>query len=278
MKFKSSIDETIFVSEIFPERSYMFDQDLKTGLSIIWNSGAPALFEVDGVERQLHENCLIFLTEYHTIGRFEFERLNVIQFNRLFYCVEEDDSEIGCKGLLFFGAAEVPKIIIPKERKKQFSLLWEIFMMEIEESDALKLEMLRALLKRFLILCLRVYKNQNYDLPSDNVNVGLIREYNYLVEQHFKMLTKVSDYARLLHKSPKTLANIFKKYAHITPLQVINERRLLEAKRLLKYSEQSIQEIAEMLNFPDVQSFSTFFRTRANLSPSQFRSNTTEGV
>ena len=216
MKFKSSINETIFVSEIFPERSYMFDQDLKTGLSIVWNSGATALFEIDGVERQLHENCVIFLTEYHTIDRFEFERLNVIQFNRLFYCVEEDDSEIGCKGLLFFGAAEVPKIIIPKERKKQFSLLWEIFMMEIEESDALKLEMLRALLKRFLILCLRVYKNQNYDLPSDNVNVGLIREYNYLVEQHFKMLTKVSDYARLLHKSPKTLANIFLQYTLVS--------------------------------------------------------------
>ncbi len=47
MKFQTAINETIFVSEIMPERSYMFDQDLKTGHSIVWNTGEKARFMID---------------------------------------------------------------------------------------------------------------------------------------------------------------------------------------------------------------------------------------
>jgi len=195
----------------------------------------------------------------------------VIQFNRPFYCVEEHDNETGCKGLLFFGSSHIPKITIPEERKKQFHFLWEVFLMEMEEADSLKLEMLRILLKRFLILFLRVYKKQNHNLPTDNVNVGLIREYNFLVEKNFKTHTKVSDYANLLYKSPKTLSNIFHKYIDKTPLQIINERRMLEAKRMLKYTDKPVREIAYELNFNDVRPFSHFFRSREGRPPSQFR-------
>jgi len=194
----------------------MFDQDLKTGLSIIWNIQGQARLMIDNEVITIEEDCAIFLTEFHQIDEFHFEKMNVIQFNRSFYCIDDHDHETGCKGLLFFGGAKIPKIAIPEEKKKQFRLLWEVFKMEMEETDGLKLEMLRNLLKRFLILFLRVYKNQNNNLPLDNVSVGLIREFNYLVEMKFNRLTKVSDYAKLLHKSPKTLSNIFKKKGFLT--------------------------------------------------------------
>lgn len=271
MKFQSPINETIFVAEIVPERAYMFDQDLKTGLSVVWNTGDMARFMIDNEEIMVEQDCMMFLTEYHRIENFEFEKMNVLQFNRSFHCVEEDDSQVGCKGVLFFGAADIPKIEIPTEQRRQFELIWEVFLMEMDESDLLKLEMLRALLKRFLILCLRVYKQQNINLPNDNVSVGIIREFNFLVEQHYKMYTQVADYARLLHRSPKTLSNIFKQYINKTPLQIINERRLLEAKRLLKYTDKTIQEIADEINFKDIQSFSNFFKTRVGKAPTQFR-------
>ena len=272
MKFQTKIDETIFVSEIVPERKYMFDADLKMGLSVIWNTGKKAQFMIDNELIVVNKNCIIFLTEYYNIDNFQFERMNVIQFNRQFYCVEEND-ELGCRGLLFFGESHVPKIIVPKERLEQFELLWKVLLMEMDEQDDFKLEMLKSLLQRFLILCVRTYKKQNHNLPAENINVGLIREYNYLVEMNFRKYSKVSDYARLLHKSPKTLANIFKKYIDKTPLQIINDRRLLEAKRMLKYTDATIQEISDELNFKDVPSFSHFFNARTGKPPSVFRSS-----
>ncbi len=277
MKFQSNINEVLFISEIRPTNKYMFNQDLKTGLSIVWNVGETAIITVDGKPIKLPKDSIVFLTELHQLGDIQFEKLNVIQFNRPFYCVEKHDSEVGCRGILFFGASEVPQIKIEAERLKQLQLIWKVFMMEMEdESDGLKQEMLQIMLKRFLITCVRIYKKDSYNIPTDHSSIGVIREYNYLVEKHFRTLTKVTDYAALLHKSPKTLANTFSKFIAKTPLKIINERRLLEAKRLLKYSDKPVQEIAYDLSFNDVQSFSHFFRTRMGQSPSLFRNELTD--
>lgn len=278
MKFQSNINEVLFISEITPTNQYMFNQDLKTGLSVLWNVGERTIVTIDGKEISIDENCAVFLTEFHQIENIVFDRLNVIQFNKSFYCVEKHDSEVGCRGILFFGASEVPKINIGKDRLKQLQLIWEMFLMEMEEeNDNLKLEMLQIMLKRFLITCVRIYKEDSLNLPSEGNQIALVKEFNYLVEKHFKTLTKVADYAKLLHKAPKTLANTFSKFIDKTPIKIINERRLLEATRLLKYSDKSIQEIAYELSFNDIQSFSHFFRSRIGQSPSAFKKELAEG-
>lgn len=271
MIYTGSLQEYLFVAEVTPERMYMFDQDLKTGLSVIWNAGRKAHFTIDHQPYEIGTNCIIFITGLHKINDYDFEKLNVIQFNRPFYCVENHDSAVGCKGLLFFGARSVPKITVLKEQLKPFEIMWQVFMMEIDESDELSLDMLRSLLKRFLILCLRIYKDQHYSLAKDSSSIGLIREFNYLVEKHYRTHTSVAAYSEMLFKSPKTLANLFKKHIDKTPLQIINERRLLEASRLLKYSDHSIQEIADILAFSDIQAFSHFFKKHTKETPSGFR-------
>ncbi len=249
----------------------MFNQDLKTGLSIVWNTGPEAMFMIDQEELSLATNCLIFLTEYHQIDDFDFARMNVIQFNRPFYCVEKDDAEVGCKGVLFFGARYIPKVQVPADRLRQFQLVWDSLMMEVEETDTFQLEMLRALLKRFLILSLRLYKQQELNVAEGPTGISLIREFNYLVEQHFRTLSRVADYADLLHKSPKTLTNTFRRYTDQSPLQVINDRRMLESKRLLRYTDKTMKEIAHEINFRDAQSFSHFFHQRVGEWPTDYR-------
>jgi len=93
MKFQSNINETLFISEITPTNKYKykFNQDLKTGLSVIWNVGKPAILKADGKELIIKKNCAAFLTEYHRIEDLQFDQLNVIQFNKPFYCVEKHD-------------------------------------------------------------------------------------------------------------------------------------------------------------------------------------------
>lgn len=271
MKFHSKTNEILFIGAITPSKDYMFKNDLKTGLSVVWNTGKAAHFIIDGKSLEIKKNCALFLTEFHQIEKVDFQTMNIIQFNKEFYCLEKHDDEVGCKGILFFGASDIPKIKIQADRLAHFNLLWEMFLMEMDEMDSLKKEMLRVMLKRFLIICLRVYKVQQHNLSVNDQNIGVVREFNYLVEQHFKDLTKVKDYATLLHKSPKTLSNIFKKYIDRTPLQIINGRRLLEAKRILQYSDASIQEISDELNFKDVPSFSHFFSKRQGMPPTSFR-------
>ena len=115
-----------------------------------------------------------------------------------------------------------------------------------------------------MILCTRIYKSQK---QYDALDSDLIRQFNYLVEEHHHKLHTVAAYAKLLHKSPKTLSNIFAQTGNKTPLQYIQDRIMLAARRLLHYSDNQVQEIAYELGYEDVQSFSRFFKRHEGVSP-----------
>ena len=146
-----------------------------------------------------------------------------------------------------------------------------MFAIEMVSKDDLQNDMLQMMLKRLLILCTRVYKEQTELTSFDKKQLDIVREYNYLVETHFKTKHQVADYAEMLNKSPKTLSNLFKKYNEKSPLQIIQSRTILEARRLLRYSDKSIKEIAYEIGYEDIQSFSRFFKKVEGSSPSEFK-------
>ena len=113
---------------------------------------------------------------------------------------------------------------------------------------------------------------------ADNLKSGfeIVRQYYNLVDEHYRTKKQVQDYADMLHKSPKTLSNIFSTCKLPSPLRVIHERVEAEAKRLLLYSNKSAKEIADILGFEDQASFSRFFKNMTGQSAVQFR-NTQEG-
>jgi len=114
------------------------------------------------------------------------------------------------------------------------------------------------------------------DLPQpdiSNVQMNTIREYNLLVEKYFREKHQVKDYADLLFKSPKTLSNLFHKYGKKTPRMVIHERIILEAKRLLLYSEKTAEEISYDLGYKNSGHFSKFFKKQEGVTPNIFRKN-----
>ena len=73
------------------------------------------------------------------------------------------------------------------------------------------------------------------------------------------------------------VSNVFSNISSKTPLQFIHQRRCLEAKRLLQYSEKQIQEIAYDIGFEDIQAFSRFFKKIEGVSPSFYRKNMVMG-
>jgi AraC-like DNA-binding protein len=219
---------------------------------------------------------MLFLTEFHKVKPIDISELHLLRFNRSFYCIVDHDYEISCKGLLFFGASTVPEIRLTPDVIQKFELLWSAFEMEMQEQDNLQVEMLQMMLKRFIILCTRIYKAQSDYHTMQQADQDIIREFNYLVEKHYRSLHKVSDYAALLHKSPKTLSNLFANRAQ-TPLQLIQNRKLLEAKRMLHYSSESVKEIAFELGFQETTTFSRFFKAQTGISPKTYREKSKSG-
>jgi len=269
--YKGSNGEYFEVIEITQKNCDIIISHRSSELSLLWFTTDNNQLKIDYVDHVFNTNDLTFITEFHKIEPDKIIGLKLLRFNKPFYCILDHDSEVGCKGVLYYGASNLPIIEIPKDDFEILEAVWKVLYMELESADSLQLEMLQMMLKRILILCTRIFKSQNNFQSIDKVKIDIIREYNYLVETHFKEMHSVVEYANLLNKAPKTLSNLFKKLGTKTPLQFIQDRLLLEAHRLLKYSDKPISDIGYELGFNDVQTFSRFFKNQEGVSPLEFK-------
>ena len=269
MKFTGATNELLELTTLESGASILREPN-ETSLSVLWFREDNNELIIDGKVHVFKKDQILFLTEFHKVSVTRKGAINFVRFNKPFYCVITHDDEVSCKGILFFGSVQLPVIQIPETDLDHFETLWKMFVLEMKSKDNLQIEMLQMMLKRYIILCTRLYKKQAKH-PKAKQEVDLIREFNFLVEHHFKSKHTVAEYAELLHKSPKTLSNVFSKFGSKTPLQYIQERKILEARRLLHYSNSPIKEVAYELGFNDIQTFSRFFKKYEGVSPSQFK-------
>ncbi|MBK5413291.1 helix-turn-helix domain-containing protein [Pseudomonas sp. TH31] len=92
-----------------------------------------------------------------------------------------------------------------------------------------------------------------------------------LVNRHFREHLSLNDYANRLGITVVTLGRLCHEQLGTTPMTLINARLILEAKRELAHSHQSVKQIAHGMGFSDVGYFSRFFRKHSQHSPSEFR-------
>ncbi len=276
MKIKGNTDEFIELTELDSGQCTIFNKPEPSSLTILWFQTNDYNFIIDGKNYSFTKNQIVFFTEFHKIEVTRKGTYKFLRFNRRFYCFIDHDVEVSCKGILFFGASQLPIITIQDEEIEHFQTLWKMFNIEMHSKDNLQISMLQMMLKRYLILCTRLYKEQHQfsNIKKENY---IMREFNFLVEQHFNTKHTVAEYAELLFKSPKTIYNIFSKIGSKTPLSYIQDRKMLEAKRLLYYTDIQIQDIAYKIGYNDIQAFSRFFKKQEGISPSKYREKTLLG-
>ena len=98
-----------------------------------------------------------------------------------------------------------------------------------------------------------------------------IREFESLIEKNFKKYHLVTEYAALLHITPNYLNAICSRRKGKAAGEVIRDRIILEAKRLLTHSDKTIMQIAYDLGFEDNSYFGRFFRKYCGQTPAGFR-------
>ncbi|NQX92798.1 MAG: AraC family transcriptional regulator, partial [Flavobacteriales bacterium] len=239
---------------------------------ILLSRCSSAVVNVDGVDMALENNSLLFLNpgSKFKVNEVEDEPI-LLEFNKQFYCVEIHDEEVSCNGLLFNGYPALPVLQLQETTLLKLEALHKVMVDELTEDD-IQLDMIKLLLKRWIILCTRDVKKQiGHDHDLDDQHIDVIREFSALVEKHFKTKHKVQDYADMLFKSPKTLSNVFHQYGNKSPKAIIHERIILEAKRQFHYTDHSVKEVAFELGFEDPGSFSRFFKKHTGMTVSEFK-------
>ena len=115
----------------------------------------------------------------------------------------------------------------------------------------------------------RLY-NQQWMGPDTHL-YDRIRQYEELIEGQFLTVREVGAFARQMNLTPNYLNHICKKVLGKTASDLLHERMVIEARRLLTHTTQSVKEIGFQLGFDDPSYFVRFFKKYAGQTPVEFR-------
>ncbi|WP_372382804.1 helix-turn-helix domain-containing protein [Xanthomonas sp. NCPPB 1068] len=100
-----------------------------------------------------------------------------------------------------------------------------------------------------------------------------LRAYQALIDQHYRAHWPIFRYADQLGLTPGHLTALCRRLANASALELLQRRVMLEARRSLRYTSLSVQQIAAALGFFDAAYFSRYFARHAGCSPTQFRAS-----
>lgn len=239
---------------------------------IIWKGSG--IFSVDAINYSYSGYNILFLSPYQKmklVSETE-ENIHVLLFHGDYYCIEYHKEEVACNGLLFNNIYLNPGVELSEEN---FNYILELFN-HIKKEESEKHPFSESIIKTYIQLILAIGSKQkssiensiisNEKLPNKNA-----AEFQKLLETYFKTEKELSFYSDKLNITNSTLSKAVKKEFAKTPTQLINERIILESKKLLHLTYRSVKEIASELGFADEFYFSRYFKKSVGCSPKNYR-------
>lgn len=110
-------------------------------------------------------------------------------------------------------------------------------------------------------------------MPISNFSIlpDLLCKYREMIDKNFINERQVQFYATQLGVCPNYMNVLTRKFLGKSALELINERTVLEIKRMLLRSDLTVSEIAYRLGFNELSYFSRFFRLKTGMTPLKFR-------
>lgn len=148
---------------------------------------------------------------------------------------------------------------------------WPLLAAEFSGAAAGREPVLNALAQALFTLLLREVPPEERSACGVRGEMRQFQRFNRMIDQHYCQHLAVPDYARELGVSESRLTELCRRFANQSPKRLIFERLVREARRQLRYSGLSINQIAWALGYKDPAYFARFFHRMAGCSPSEFR-------
>lgn len=165
---------------------------------------------------------------------------------------------------------------------EQLAKVEPIFVKMLDEINAdyvFKYDLLRNLVYELLHFAMKLEPKARINVHSINASERIATLFLELLERQFPIddahqsmqIGTASEFANQLNVHVNHLNRAIKAVTHKTTSQLIAERKVQEAKILLKHSLWNISEIGYSLGFQEGTHFNSFFKKHVGISPSQFR-------
>lgn len=244
--------------------------------TVLWSQNYSGKHIIDYKEYEMKPNDIFFVSpgQVHQVIHNETPKGMVILFScdflRKNYVNESFISNLN----LFSDIGNTPPIHITHDTAFQLKELVYKMRGVLSADDPFKFDKIGAYLKLFLIECIP-YAYSPEAIDNDQfLQAGgqIIKKFKFLLELHFKDWHKVNAYAEELNISSDYLNNVVKSSMGKTAKELIQQRLILESKRMGLHTELSTKEIAYHIGFNDPSHFSRFFTKHEGQSFTSFQS------
>ncbi len=237
-------------------------------------TGGTGKHEIDFHTYTIVPPCIHLLHpgQVHRIRRGKSYTGYLFVFSKEFYHLRFKGLEIIPGYPLVSRLKEGPILNMTQDEFADFSILIRSIEKEFEqfspETEEIIISFLNIFFLRLRNRFMALLKEGN---PSGYSSRNLVYSFNQLVENHFSGIHQVTEYAELLNESPVVLNRAVKSLTGKTAGELIIERLILEAKRLLLYSGLNNKEVAYKLGYDDPSYFARIFHKKTGSTPSEFR-------
>ncbi|MDR4951134.1 helix-turn-helix domain-containing protein [Chryseobacterium sp. ES2] len=260
--------------KVQPYHTSDFPSELTTeNYSVILWKGA-GVFSVDDINYSYSGYNILFLSPYQKVKLVSEsnETIHMLFFHGDYYCIEYHKEEVACNGLLFNNIYLNPGIELSEER---YHYILELYN-HIKKEESEKHPFSESIIKTYIQLILAIGSKQKSSIENNVVSHEKLHnknavEFQKLLEFYFKTEKELSFYSDKLNITNNTLSKAVKKEFSKTPTQLINERIIMESKKLLHLTYRSVKEIAAELGFADEFYFSRYFKKSVGCSPKNYR-------
>ncbi|RZK80142.1 MAG: AraC family transcriptional regulator, partial [Pedobacter sp.] len=247
--------------------SYLNDPNRKDFFEIVWLKNEDPLHALKVEDNNVKGDWIYLIPPYrvHQLNKAG-KNGELISFKR--EILEEGDKEFLLDLFKIFNVqGEFSCLRMDAEAAADLSNVYKLLNEEYNKGLE-NLPIVKTLLKALLLKLIQI---KDLEFTDHDINQTRVYEFLMLLESNFLTVRNTDFYAGKLGISSKRLNQILKDKLDKTGMQIIHDRIILEAKRLIIHSEQTIKEISFELGFSDRPYFSRFFKKQTGESPYSFQ-------
>jgi AraC family transcriptional regulator, transcriptional activator of pobA len=242
--------------------------------TVIWPFSGSGIHMIDFREHAIQPDHIFFVSpeQVHQIGIETPLTGYLIRFTCEFLETYSIRQDLITNLRLFKSCDDSPPLPVSDPMKKNLHMFCKNMLEAFQSSAEMRFETVGAYLKLFLLECNTSCTIRPEGNPQ-NLEVGrtLVRKFKDLVDSHFAEWHQVKDYASILNVTPGYLNEVIKTSIGQSAKEYIQNRLVLEARRLSLFTSQSFKEIGFELGFNDPSHFSKFFKSSTGRSLQEFK-------
>ena len=244
------------------------------GLIVICTEGI-AQFDYDGQQIRLHKDDLFLYMPHSVVTNFMSSsdfNCRQIWFSRGELWNINKYGEVSLSDLPYL--KRHPIMHLTEDDVKLLDDYFQLLCRRMRDpSPVLYSNIVRSLVSTMMLEILSMMRRQE---PENTVTTGVHRqrlanEFMRLVEQSDGRIRKVDDFANQLNITPKYLSTLLKETMNRRPSEMIHFYTLKAIEHRLRYTDMTMQEIANDLNFANASFFGKYFKEHAGMTPLDFR-------